>query len=107
MEEEVGAAMRAVVEEAVVAVVAVVAKEAEASKDSLTMMVISSTILSNKVSSIRSISNIKISSETQSKRFLRTSKKERSASFSRISNRNRHGLSRSKLRSGRRGRTVP
>ena len=107
MEEEVGAAMGAVVEEAVVAVVVGVVKEAETSKGSLTMMVISSTILSNNVSSIRSISNIKISSETQSRRFLRNSKKERSASFSRISNRNRHGHSRLKLRSGRRRWTVP
>ena len=65
MEEEVGATMGAEVKEAVVAVVVVVAKEVEASKDSLTMMVSSSTLLRNNVSSIRSISDINISSETQ------------------------------------------
>ena len=65
MEEEVGVAMGAEVKEAVVAVVVVVAKEVEASKDSLTMMVSSSTLLRNNVSSIRSISDINISSETQ------------------------------------------
>ena len=65
MEEEVGVAMGAEVKEAVVAVVVVVAKEVEASKDSLTMMVSSSTLLRNNVSSIRSISDININNETQ------------------------------------------